>query len=128
MARNCRAFLLAISIPLLMLTGVVAYLLRPLPQDRVESGQIFEDPMTGKRWPRSNIFLGCDVSEPQTKSLFVSCLMKEGFLELGCWGLPGPVSLPPPAFQPLPPPAEAAAAIRVQSGTTSDLLPDQLLL
>lgn len=39
--------MIAITLPLLVLVGAVAYLLRPLPQERVEAGELFEDETTG---------------------------------------------------------------------------------
>ena len=44
------AFLIAITLPLVALAGAVAYLLRPLPKDKVEAGRFFEDEATGG-WP-----------------------------------------------------------------------------
>ncbi|GAB4813742.1 hypothetical protein N2152v2_000788 [Parachlorella kessleri] len=42
-----RAFLAAVGIPLAVLVAAVAYLTRPPPQDRLDSGELFEDSITG---------------------------------------------------------------------------------
>eukprot|EP00882_Tetradesmus_deserticola_P006919 GHRQ01007289.1.p1 GENE.GHRQ01007289.1~~GHRQ01007289.1.p1 ORF type:complete len:321 (+),score=76.04 GHRQ01007289.1:173-1135(+) len=42
-----RTFLLALAIPLVAAAAVVAYLLRPPPQELKDSGQVFEDEATG---------------------------------------------------------------------------------
>ncbi|KAJ9530027.1 hypothetical protein QJQ45_023308, partial [Haematococcus lacustris] len=42
-----RAFLLAVSVPVLVALGAVGYALRPLPKEELEEGKLFQDPDTG---------------------------------------------------------------------------------
>ncbi|KAL6761927.1 hypothetical protein V8C86DRAFT_2526243 [Haematococcus lacustris] len=42
-----RAFLLAVSVPVLVALGAVGYALRPLPKEELKEGKLFQDPDTG---------------------------------------------------------------------------------
>jgi hypothetical protein len=42
-----RGFLVAVGLPLLVLVAWLVYLLRPVPQNLQEKGNVFEEPLTG---------------------------------------------------------------------------------